>query len=112
MVVTSDGAVMSIVDTSIPALPTSRPWNPDPMAAPQPTPVDVQHEAQRRGISMSDALRQKAELEARQIEEDSGAAAEAARWLRSRSTQRALLDLTTMVLSIQKRLDDNAKAKV
>jgi hypothetical protein len=101
---------MAIVDTSINPLPTSIPWNPDPLAAPQPTSVAEQHVVQSRGISMSDALRQQTELESRKAEEDSGAMIEARTWLRSRSTQKALLDLTVLVLDISKRLgSDNEK---
>jgi hypothetical protein len=91
-----------IVDTSINPLPTSRPFDPrDPMGTTAPA-TEVQHVAQARGISMDAALRQQADLLARQAEEQSGATAEARTWLRSRSTTRALLDLTTIVLNLQK----------
>jgi hypothetical protein len=91
-----------IVDTRIPIGTTSRPYDPrDPMGTTAPA-TEVQHAAASRGISMESALRQQADILARQAEEQSGATAEARTWLRSRSTTRALLDLTTIVLNLQK----------
>jgi hypothetical protein len=99
---------MRTISTAIPDCPTTRSFDPrDPTATVAPT-TEVQHAAQSRvGISMESALRQQADLLARKSEEESGATAEARTWLRSRSTQKALLDLTTMVLGISKRLGSN-----
>jgi hypothetical protein len=100
---------MRVVDTSIPALPSSRPLDIlSPGAVHQPTPVAPDLPRQLASAQqLAAALRQQADMDARQAGERSGATAEARTWLRSRSMQKAILDLTIMVLDIQKRLENN-----
>jgi hypothetical protein len=92
-----------VIDAGIPVAPTSRTvrLNGEPIGPQTAPPVQTQHDVQRRGITMEQALAEQETIAKRAAENEDPDYRAAADWLRGKSSQRILIELVCRIMKLE-----------